>query len=57
MTYKKYKCTICGVIYDERLGMVSEGIPPGTLWKDIPNDWMCPDCGVSKASFNMEEIK
>lgn len=44
-------CIVCSFIYDESLGLPSEGIAPGTRWADIPNDWMCPECGVGKADF------
>lgn len=53
---KRYICIICGYIYDERLGDPDEGIPAGTKWEDIPDDWMCPDCGVGKNEFEMVEI-
>lgn len=53
---KKYICIICGYIYDERLGDPDEGIPAGTKWEDVPDDWMCPDCGVGKNEFEMVEI-
>ena len=51
--YQKYECVICGYIYDEALGIPEDGIPPGTLWKDIPEDWECPDCGISKSDFDL----
>lgn len=47
---------ICGFIYDETIGMEEEGIPHGTLWKDVPDDWYCPDCRVGKGDFEMIEI-
>lgn len=53
---KKYQCIVCGWIYDEALGCPEEGLPAGTRWEDIPNDWTCPDCGVSKEDFEMIEI-
>jgi rubredoxin len=53
---KKYKCTVCDLIYDEAQGWPDDGIAAGTAWKDIPEDWVCPDCGVSKSDFEMEEI-
>ena len=53
---KKYECMMCGYIYDEALGDPDEGIAPGTVWKDIPEDWSCPDCGASKEDFEMVEI-
>jgi rubredoxin len=51
-----YVCVICGWIYDERLGAPDEGIAPGTRWKDVPEDWSCPECGASKAQFEMVQI-
>jgi rubredoxin len=53
MPYQKYICLLCGYIYDEELGWPNEGIKPGTRWEDIPNDWLCPDCGAMKAEFEM----
>ena len=51
-----WQCTVCAFIYDSALGLPEEGIAPGTAWDDIPDDWVCPDCGVSKRDFSMEEI-
>jgi rubredoxin len=53
---KKYQCIVCGWIYDEATGWPEDGIAPGTKWEDVPNDWTCPDCGVSKADFEMIEV-
>lgn len=53
---KKYKCIICDFIYDEAKGLPDEGIPAGTRWEDVPDDWECPDCGSSKSDFEMVEI-
>ncbi|KPH92565.1 rubredoxin-NAD(+) reductase [Pseudoalteromonas undina] len=53
---KKWLCIICGLIYDEAQGWPADGIPPGTLWEDVPQDWVCPDCLVGKADFEMIEI-
>ncbi len=51
-TYKKYKCVICGWVYDEAEGLPEDpNIGPGTRWEDIPDDWVCPDCGVGKSDF------
>jgi len=55
MNTKKWECMICGFIYDEATGLPEDGIAPGTAWSDIPDDWECPDCGVSKADFEMIE--
>ena len=48
---KKYRCIVCGFIYDPEEGDPDSGIPPGTPFEDIPDDWCCPVCGVSKADF------
>ena len=55
MNYKKYECVICGYIYDEELGDPEERLAPGTLWEDITDDWVCPECGVSKFDFELLE--
>ena len=54
---KTYECAICGWIYDEAKGCPEEGIPLGTRWEDVPEDWHCPVCGAGKADFNMVVIK
>ncbi len=51
---KKWQCMVCDFFYDEALGFPEEGIAPGTRWEDIPEDWSCPDCGMSKADFCMQ---
>jgi flavin reductase (DIM6/NTAB) family NADH-FMN oxidoreductase RutF/rubredoxin len=52
----KYKCTVCGYIYDPELGDPDGGIKPGTPFEEIPDDWVCPVCGASKDQFEkMEE--
>ena len=53
---KTYQCIVCGFIYDENVGMPEDGILAGTRWNDIPENWECPDCGVSKADFERVEI-
>gem|GEM_PF-154347 len=53
---KKWQCVVCGFIYDEAEGWPDDGIEPGTAWEDVPEDWMCPDCGVGKEDFEMIEI-
>jgi len=47
----KYKCTVCGYIYDPNKGDVDSGIKPGTPFDQIPDDWVCPVCGVGKDQF------
>ena len=53
---KKWECLVCGLIYNEADGWPDDGIAPGTLWQDVPEDWLCPDCGVGKMDFEMIEI-
>jgi rubredoxin len=48
---KKYRCTICGYVYDPAIGDPDGGIAPGTPFEQIPNDWVCPVCGASKEDF------
>jgi len=51
----KYRCSICGHIYDEAKGDPESGIAPGTKWKDIPENWRCPLCGAPKSAFVLVE--
>jgi flavin reductase (DIM6/NTAB) family NADH-FMN oxidoreductase RutF/rubredoxin len=48
---QKYYCTACGYIYDPAVGDPDSGIPPGTRFEDLPDDWVCPVCGTEKADF------
>lgn len=48
---KKYVCTVCGFVYDPAIGDPDSGINPGTSFDNIPDDWVCPICGVSKEDF------
>ena len=47
----KYKCTVCGYIYDPELGDPDGGIKPQTPFEELPDDWVCPICGASKSEF------
>ena len=49
----QWECIVCGLIYDEKDGWPDDGIPPGTKWADVPDDWSCPDCGVGKEDFEL----
>lgn len=53
---RKWQCIVCGWIYDEAEGFDEDGIPPGTPWEEIPEDFICPECGVGKEDFEMIEI-
>jgi flavin reductase (DIM6/NTAB) family NADH-FMN oxidoreductase RutF/rubredoxin len=48
---ESYKCTICGYVYDPKKGDPDSGMKPGTSFDDLPDDWVCPLCGVGKDSF------
>jgi len=47
----KYQCKVCGYVYDPEEGDPDGGIAPGTAFEDIPEDWKCPVCGVTKSEF------
>ena len=47
---EKYECP-CSYVYDEAAGDPDNGIAPGTKWEDIPDDWVCPVCGLGKSEF------
>ncbi len=49
--YRKWKCAYCGHVYDEAEGDPTENIPPGTRFEDLPDDWICPECGAFKFDF------
>lgn len=51
--FKKYICRACGYIYDEALGDPDDGLPAGTRFDDIADDWQCPLCGVTKSDFEL----
>jgi rubredoxin-NAD+ reductase len=55
-TYRKWQCSMCGHIYDEAEGDPASAIAPGTRWEDVPEDWMCPDCGAPKGDFVLVEV-
>lgn len=47
----KYICAVCDWVYDPEIGDPEHGIAPGTKFEDIPDDWVCPLCGVGKEDF------
>lgn len=49
--YRRYQCLNCGFVYDEAEGDPDGGLPPGTRFEDIPDDWECPLCGAAKSAF------
>lgn len=52
---KKFVCDTCGYIYDPEKGDPDSNIAPGTTFEDIPEDWVCPLCGVGKDDFSPVE--
>lgn len=52
---EKYICIVCGYVYDEAVGDPDNGVEPGTKFEDIPDDWVCPLCGVTKTDFEKQE--
>lgn len=54
-TMERYVCDICGYIYDPAKGDPDSGIAPGTAFADIPDDWVCPECGAGKDQFTAIE--
>ena len=54
--FKSYMCLICGWIYHEADGAPADGLAPGTRWADVPDDWLCPECHVTKIEFAMHEF-
>ena len=47
----KWECLVCGYIYDPAVGDPDGDIAPGTKFEDIPDDWVCPECGAGKDMF------
>ena len=48
---RQWICLICGFVYDEAKGLPDHGIAPGTRFANLPEDWVCPECGSPKSSF------
>ena len=48
---KKYRCIMCTYIYDPATGDPDNGVKPGTPFEDVPDGWVCPDCGAGKDMF------
>ena len=50
----KYVCKVCGYVYDPEQGDPENGIAPGTRFEDLPDTWVCPECGAEKSEFEKE---
>ncbi len=48
---EKYRCMVCGYIYDPAVGDSTQGVPAGTPFQNLPDSWVCPECGVDKSQF------
>lgn len=55
IAHRKWECFMCGHVYDEATGDPQRNIPPGTRYEDLPDDWVCGDCGASKGDFELIE--
>jgi pyruvate oxidase len=54
----RWKCSVCGYIYNEATGESATGTPEGTIFGDLPEDWTCPVCGAAKdAFFKLREVE
>jgi len=51
----KYRCLLCSYIYDPAAGDPDNGVAPGTPFEDIPDTWVCPECGAGKDQFEPVE--
>jgi len=51
MSASKYRCTVCGFVYDPATGDPDSGIEPGTAFEDLPEDYVCPVCMAAKDMF------
>jgi len=51
--WRIYKCLNCGELYEEANGCAELDVPPGTRWEDLPDDWVCPQCGSDKQDFEL----
>ncbi|MBC7734800.1 MAG: FAD-dependent oxidoreductase [Bacteriovorax sp.] len=57
ISWRQFICKACGLIYDEAKGHADSGLAPGTRFDDIPDDWACPLCGVTKADFELHDAQ
>lgn len=49
---KKFVCDVCGWVYDPAVGAPADNVPAGTAWENVPDDFVCPECGAGKDSFS-----
>lgn len=51
MSMDKYRCVVCGYVYDPQIGDPDNDVSPGTPFEQLPDTWVCPECGVGKEEF------
>ncbi|MDR3330676.1 MAG: rubredoxin [Endomicrobium sp.] len=51
---EKRKCSVCGYLYDPNIGISEDGVVPGTLFEQLPENWVCPVCSAPKTVFEKE---
>ena len=51
----RWECMVCGYVYDPAAGDPDSGVAPGTAFEDLPDDWVCPECGAEKDMFEKLE--
>jgi rubredoxin len=49
----KYRCVLCGYVYDQAVGDPDGEIEPGTVFRDLPEGWGCPECGAGRDEFEI----
>ena len=49
----KYVCDVCGWVYDPAMGDPDNGVVPGTPFEQVPDEWVCPECGADKSQFSL----
>lgn len=52
---QKFVCDACGWVYDPAVGLPDKDIAPGTAFADLPDDFLCPECGAGKSEFSAED--
>ncbi len=52
---RSWECTVCGYVYDPKLGDPESAIAPGTAFENVPDAWVCPQCGADKSMFDPVE--
>jgi rubredoxin len=49
----RYRCSVCGYVYDPEAGEARKNVAPGTAFEDIPDPWSCPSCGAGRIRFRI----